>query len=313
MKVSVVIITHNRKEDLVRTIKGYRAQTHPDKEIIIIDNASNDGTKEMMAQDYPEIKYLWLPDNYDIKAINLGIEFSSGDIIWRTDDDSFPESPEAFRQAIDIFKKHDDIHVIATEDVEVRKDYEVWNWYPYEVDKENVPEKGYKANIFPGTGAAIRREVYEDIGGFWEFGFEELDFCTRAIVAGYSIRYFPQIRTLHFAAPAGRVPAKRWLKASNQFIRYQWKYFPFWMALGRSFLIYYFQLLLAVTSFLPFPAIMEGILSMPATALRTYREERRPVPKDLIEDITLGVSLWKTQVSFLKIKFSDLFKKWKKK
>ncbi|MFC2130343.1 glycosyltransferase family 2 protein [Bacteroidota bacterium] len=312
MKISVIIVTRNRKEDVRVSLKGYLSQTHPDTEIIVVDNESTDGTREMMAEDYPGIKYLWLPDNFDIRSINIGIEMSCGDIIWRTDSDSHPESEFAFEQVLEIFDKNPHIDIIATEDIEVRKGNQAWEWYPLPIDKSKIPEDGFKANFFPGTGAAIKREVYDKIGGFWEFGFEELDFCTRAIAAGFNVRYFPNIRTLHYASPQDRDNPNRWVKASKQYIRYNWRYFPFWRALGRSSQIFLFQIIFALMNRLPVSAIIEGMLGMLEIMFYTYRNERDIVPKEKLKDITLGVSVAHTQYRFFKQVFSNKLKKlWK--
>lgn len=300
MKFSVIIVTRNRLEDVKRSIEGYLAQTYQNKEIIVIDNASTDGTREMMKKEYPVIKYLWLPDNFDIRTINLGVEMSSGDIIWRTDSDSYPESPDAFEKVAEIFANHPDIDIIATEDIEVRKGNQPWDWYPLPIDKSNVPDNGFKANFFPGTGAAIKRKVFDKIGGFWEFGFEELDFCTRAIIAGFNVRYFPNIRTLHFASPKDRNNANRWVMASKQYIRYSWRYFPFGHALWRSFQIIFFQILLAVFTKIPPSAILEGFFGMLSIMFYTYRNERNVVPPEKMNDITLGVSVSHNQMRFFK-------------
>jgi glycosyltransferase involved in cell wall biosynthesis len=305
MKISVIIITHNRLEDLKRTIPAFLSQSYENKEIILVDNASTDGTPQWIKEEYPFVKYLWLPDNFDIRAINIGIEMSDGDIIWRTDDDSYPENQNTFERIVEIFEQHNDIDIIATEDVEVRQNYRVWEWYPLNVDKSNVPEKGFQSNVFPGTGAAIRRKVYDKIGGFWEFGFEELDFCTRAIVAGFNVRYFPNIRTLHWASPGGRQSGTRWVKVSKQFIRYHWRYFPFAQALGRSFQIYFFQLTVALLQRIPISAFFEGAFGMLATMFGTYRDERSVVPKEKIKDITLGVTIGRNQRKY----FADVIKK----
>jgi GT2 family glycosyltransferase len=307
MKISVIIITRNRCIDLKNTIHAYLMQTYTDKEVIVVDNASNDGTREMMNLEFPEIKYFWLPENFDIRSINIGIEMSSGDIIWRTDDDSYPEQADAFEKVAAIFKNNEDIHIICSEDIEVRQNYKIWEWYPIKVDKINIPQKGYKANSFPGTGAGIRREVYDKIGGFWEFGFEELDFCTRAIVAGYNIRYFPNIRTLHFASSGNRNNAVRWVKISKQLIRYQWKYFPFWMALSQTMLYIPVQFIEAIAKRLPLSAIFEGFFGMLSVAFGAYREERQVVPTNMIDDITLGTNAFKTQIHYYKTIFGLKF------
>lgn len=312
-KISVVIVTRNRKEDVRVSLKGYLKQEYENKEIVVIDNESTDGTREMMENEYPDIKYLWLPDNFDIRSINLGVELSSGDIIWRTDSDSHPENPQAFSQAAEIFDKYPDIDIIATEDIEVRKNNEIWEWYPLPVDRENIPKKGYPANLFPGTGAVIKRKVFDKIGGFWEFGFEELDFCTRAIVAGFNVRYFPNIHTLHYASPSDRFPANRWIQVSKQLVRYQWRYFPFFRAWWRSSLVFFFQVLTGIISRIPFLALLEGIWTMQAVAVSTFRNERNVVPKEKLKDITLGVGVSHNQIRYFKQKFKNLLNRWRKK
>lgn len=310
MKFSVIIITRNRQEDVQRSIEGYLRQVYPNKEIIIVDNGSTDGTRDMMKNEFPDIKYLWLPDNFDIRSINIGIELSDGDIIWRTDSDSFPESEHAFEQALEIFEKFPDVDIISTEDIEVRKNNQIWEWYPLPIDKNNIPPGGFKANFFPGTGAAIKRKVIDTIGGFWEFGFEELDFCTRAIIAGFNVRYFPSIRTLHWASPVDRNMPNRWVMASKQYVRYSWRYFPFWRALGRTAEILFFQTILAISQKMPPSAIFEGVFSMLAAMFSTYRNERRVVSKEKLNDITLGVSILRTQMRFFKQTFMFKLKKW---
>jgi GT2 family glycosyltransferase len=288
MKISVVIVTRNRKDDLIQTIYGFLKQTYRDKEIIVIDNGSTDGTKETIPQLFPTVYYEWIPENFDIRSIILGVYKSEGDIIWRCDSDSFPESPDTFERVVEIFQKHPDIDIIAVEDVEVRRGNEIWHWYKKPVDKTNVPPEGYPSAGFSGGGAAIRRKVFETIGGFNGFGYEEFDFSARAIIAGFNIRYFPNIRSLHFASESERFRKERWLHSSIQFIRYTWRFFPFWHAIGRSLVIITFQLLEGVIQRVGFLRFVEGFLSMISTAIHTYRTERMVAPKDKLKLLTIS-------------------------
>lgn len=285
------------------TIKSYSSQTYLDKEIIVVDNGSDDGTREMMSNDFPDIDYTWLPDNFDIRSLNIAVSRSKGDILWRTDDDSYPESSDAFEKIISIFSKNEDIDIVCSEDIEVTDGNKIWEWYPHKVDKINIPEKGYQSHIFPGTGAGIRRRVFNKIGGFWEFGFEELDFCTRAILAGFKIRYFPNIRTLHFASRNNRIPDDRWVKINKQLVRYQWKYMPVGTAFGRTLLFIFTATLEAVYKRIKLSAYFEGILGMMSVAFMAYRNERIPVQKELMYDITLGTSAFRSQYLFFKSVF----------
>lgn len=313
MRISVVIVTRNRKDDVRTSIQGYLKQNYDNKEIIVVDNASTDGTREMIPLEFPTVTYLWLPENFDIRTINIGVEMSTGDVIWRTDSDSHPESENAFQMAVDIFNTHPDIDIISTEDIEVRKGFEPWDWYPLACDKQNVPHDGYKANFFPGTGAAIRRRVFDKIGGFWEFGFEELDFCTRAIVAGFNVRYFPNIHTLHYASPFDRDDPNRWIWTSRQFMRYNWRYFPARIAIPRTIQQFFYQLLMGIIKKYPILSIIECFFSMTTVIFFAYRNERRVVPDDKLYDITLGVSLANTQFRYFKqVVTSKIRRMWKK-
>jgi GT2 family glycosyltransferase len=238
---------------------------------------------------------------------------STGDIIWRTDSDSHPESADTFDRTVERFKKQPDIDIICAEDIEVRRGNQIWDWYPFPVDKQNIPDEGYKANAFAGTGAAIRRKVFDKIGGFWDFGYEEIDFCTRAIIAGFNIRYFPDIRVLHFATQAERVPAERWVRISKQLIRYNWKFFPLKSALWRSVVVIVSQMMNGLVAGLSPLVLIEGLIQMKATILTTYRNERRPVDKEIIPDITLGIGLGKSVFKYYKDLLIKKFRQWRKK
>lgn len=300
MKISVIIVTHNRKEELKNTIQAFLNQKYENKEIIVIDNCSQDGTKEEIPILYPNIAYYWLPENFDIRSFNIGLQYATGEIIWRTDDDSYPHQTDTFDRIIEILSKYPEIDIIALEQLLANRNNKPWEWYPYKIDKTNVPPDGYKSNYFCGCGAVIRRKVFDTIGGFWEFGFEELDFCTRAIMAGFNIRYYPNLAFLHFATPVARQNADRWIQLSKQYIRYNWRYFPLIRAFGRSILLFIFQSMVALSSRVGIKAYFEGILSMKAVSLHTIRKERNPVPKDKIKDITLGTSLFKSQMKYFK-------------
>ena len=96
--VSVIIPTFNRKEYLVKIIKGIELQDWPVIEIIICDDGSSDGTKEMIEQMKPELKRVikhvgtGTPDTYNLAlARNLGIIESSADILVFLDDRYYPD------------------------------------------------------------------------------------------------------------------------------------------------------------------------------------------------------------------------------
>ena len=59
MKISVIIPTFNRRKTLRRAIESVRNQSLSPFEILIIDDGSNDGTKEWVKESFQDIKYIY--------------------------------------------------------------------------------------------------------------------------------------------------------------------------------------------------------------------------------------------------------------
>lgn len=304
MKISVVIATRNRKDDVCFTISKFQEQIYDDFEIIVVDNNSTDGTGDAIKQSFPSVIYHYLPDNIDILAQNIGVAMSSGEIIWRTDSDSYPADLNTFSLINKIFTENSDVDIIASEEVYPKANYRIRDYYPLPHDKVNVPTNGYKSYTLTGPGSAIRKSVFDKIDGFWQFGHEELDFCTRAILAGFNVRYFPNIITHHFSSLHDRPKVERWIKLTAQLLRYSWKYFPFHIALGRTVVIFLSQLLMSFKVTLNPLYHIEALTTNFSTIIRTIRTERQVVPSDKLYDITLGTSILKNEIKM----FTNLFK-----
>lgn len=106
--VSAVITTHNRLQLLKRAVDSVRAQTYPDIEIIVVDDASNDGTREY-CQSVIDIRYIYILSknsrggNY---ARNLGIKAAQGEYIAFLDDDD-AWLPEKIEKQVKLMEKMD--------------------------------------------------------------------------------------------------------------------------------------------------------------------------------------------------------------
>ncbi len=92
MKITVVIPTYNKKDILLETLAAFTKQTYNDFEIIIIDDGSNDGTKEAIkGLRLPfAIRYFFQKNKGPATARNLGIKKAKGQIIVLVDDDIIP-------------------------------------------------------------------------------------------------------------------------------------------------------------------------------------------------------------------------------
>jgi glycosyltransferase involved in cell wall biosynthesis len=90
MYFSVVIPTYNRKATLRQTLAALSAQAHADYELIVIDDGSTDGTRELVAAQFPHVRYLQQPQGGPASARNAGIRVAKGEVIAFTDDDCVP-------------------------------------------------------------------------------------------------------------------------------------------------------------------------------------------------------------------------------
>src|ERR1700676_3484294 len=91
MRFSILIPTFDRADLLGQAIESALAQTYADREILVIDDGSTDGTRSVASRYEPAISYLRQENRGKAVALNLGIAASQGDaIIVLDDDDIFP-------------------------------------------------------------------------------------------------------------------------------------------------------------------------------------------------------------------------------
>lgn len=276
---SVVIATKNRLDDLKAVIPAFLEQDYDNKEIIVVDNASTDGTGDYISTEYPTVKYIFLPDNITILAQNLGIYHAKGDIIWRTDSDSHPIDKDFFSKINNYLNEHPHVDILSSD--QLNPDGSYWNWYQPDKVKYYVSEsEGYIAETFLGSGAAIKKEVFNKIGGYWEFGMEEKDFSTRARLEGFELRYKPGWDLIHYASSSERNNQERWINIARQYLRYVWKYESISMCIGFTILYVPLQLIQGIYWRVGFLAFFEGIFTFKATIVRTLRKERFKLNSD---------------------------------
>lgn len=102
--VTAVVVTYNRRDLLGEALTALGAQTRPPDRIVVVDNASADGTAAMVAERFPGVHLLALPRNIGgAGGFSAGMARAMGegaDLLWLLDDDTVPE-PEALRALLD--------------------------------------------------------------------------------------------------------------------------------------------------------------------------------------------------------------------
>ncbi len=107
-QVCAVVLTHNRKDLLKECLLALQAQTRPPEAILVVDNASTDGTQEMLAQEFPGVWTHRLLENLGAAGgfrEGLRLAHAQGyEWLWILDDDVIPQ-PQALDELLQGIKR----------------------------------------------------------------------------------------------------------------------------------------------------------------------------------------------------------------
>ena len=93
-RVCAVVVTHNRRAMLQRCLWALAGQTAPLARVMVVDNASSDGTADMVASEFPDVEVVQLAQNVGgAGGFHEGMKRAEGfDWVWLMDDDTMPSS-----------------------------------------------------------------------------------------------------------------------------------------------------------------------------------------------------------------------------
>jgi glycosyltransferase involved in cell wall biosynthesis len=188
--VSVIIRTYNRKLYLVEALESVRHQTCKDYEIIVVDDGSTDGTRELL-ESMDDITLVKQSRSGIVKTLNKGLRVAKGDYIAILDDDDLWES-NFLEKCLDIFDKHPEAAIV----------YSDYNYF-YDNDKDkffhvrkqiahdNLFESLIHANFIACQATVIKRNVFDVTGLFDEnlVSHEEWDMWLRMAIVGLEFKH----------------------------------------------------------------------------------------------------------------------------
>ena len=227
--VSVVLLCWNRREDVEEVMEHLARVEYPRLEIVVVDNASEDGTAEMVATRFPRVRLLRMAENLGIAGYNAGFEVARGEYLVILDDDSYP-APDAVGRMVGRFEIDPLLGVIA---FDVRN-AAGFRWQPGAI----VPEASGTATAyqmsFNGAGFGIRRALFEQIGWYpaeFFLYWNEQDTAFRVLDAGYRIETRDDIVALHKFSPRNRASERAPFFYTRNAFWMVWKNYPFDLAL----------------------------------------------------------------------------------
>jgi len=201
-KISIIIPTFNRRDYIPIALDSVLKQTYKDYEIIIIDDGSNDDTKEVLKSYQGNIRYFY-QDNSGIPTTrNKGIREARGEYIAFLDSDDY-WLPEKLERQIECFSKNPHYGMVATRCSSIRPDGRL--------REKNRPGKSgwvlidlFKANFIRTSSAMIKKECFDKVEMFDESlpECEEYDLWLR-IARKYPVGFINDPLTVYTDNPEG--------------------------------------------------------------------------------------------------------------
>lgn len=167
--VSVVIATHNAAPYLPLAIRSALEQTSPVTEIHVVDDGSTDGTRQAMEpfRDHPGIIYHYQAKRGQASAKNAGIRASRGDYVAFLDADDV-WMPRKLERQLPLFDRSDRIGVVHSRRTFIDQHGDILPTPPLDFHRGTVTARLLVANFVGFSTAVVRRECFEQLGGFDE-------------------------------------------------------------------------------------------------------------------------------------------------
>jgi GT2 family glycosyltransferase len=250
--VAVIVVNANGGELLERALRAVEGQTRPPRRVLVVDNASVDGSVDGLEDRHPRVGFIRLHENVGFGAANnIGVQAAS-DCEWVAllNPDAFPE-PRWLEALLQAARAEPDYSFFASrlllanepEKLDGTGDVYHVSGLAFRRDHGRRVEEVARprGEVFAPCAAAAmyKRSAFVDAGGFDERYFaylEDIDLAFRLRLAGHRCLYVPESTTLHVGSPiTGRTSdftvfhAQRnmvWTYAKNMPTPLVWLYLP---------------------------------------------------------------------------------------
>ncbi|MFP5219795.1 MAG: glycosyltransferase family 2 protein [Actinomycetes bacterium] len=235
-RISVVMISHNRRPAVVQTLAHLTALPEQPP-VLLVDNGSTDGTGEAVRAAFPQVQMLRQERNLGAVGRNVGVAAAETPYVAFADDDSW-WAPGALDRAVAHFDATPSMAVLAGRilvgpDQRLDPVCELMRHSPLPRDPE-LP--GPQVLGFVACGAVVRRRAFLDVGGFSPvIGFlGEEDVLSQDLrAAGWSLVYADDVVAHHHPASDGPRTGRARLQKRNALLSV-WLRRPWPVVLGRT-------------------------------------------------------------------------------
>jgi O-antigen biosynthesis protein len=233
MQVSVIIVNYNVRaflENCLHSVK--KAMSGINAEIFVVDNASDDGSVEMVKENFPDVNLITNDKNLGFAAANnIALQESSGEYLLLLNPDTILQE-DTLSVMIEFLDKNDSVGLAGckilnpdgTLQLACRRSFPT-PWVAFTkiiglsalfprtrlFGKYNLeyfdPDRSYEVDAVSGSFMFVRRKAYEQAGKLDEQYFmygEDLDWCYRIKKSGWKIYYISETKVIHYKGESVR-------------------------------------------------------------------------------------------------------------
>jgi GT2 family glycosyltransferase len=235
-KFAAVVVTYKTKDLLDQCLESMIEDAQNaglDYEIVVVDNASGDGTVEMVRAKYPKAHLIANNENLGpARAFNQGIAqiIDQAEYILISNSD-IKILPGTIKKMSDFLETNSAVDGVSSSLLNEDGNRQMMKTHIWRIFSVNFEEK-FGIEFVGTTFAMIRAKVFRQIGGYDEnyyFHNEDLDWAQRAKLNGCSFMYLPNAGVIHYVSKGSsqnRSKVTQVLYQSN--IYYYKKFYPGW-------------------------------------------------------------------------------------
>lgn len=229
LTVTVLVTTYNRKAEIGCCLDSVLRQDYP-CEVLVLDDASSDGTTEFVRENYPQVRIDRVEKNVGlIGQRTRGGQLATGDIVISIDDDIELMAADTVSRVVAAFDAPD-IAAVTFPSIDVRKGPRVLSDPP-------SSDCRYATAEYRGGVVGMRRDVFNALGGYdarlYRQG-EEMDLAIRLYAAGYVVVMAHATPVHHYEAPHPMKSTAVFFRARNTMLfcwwRLPWASIPLYVA-----------------------------------------------------------------------------------
>ena len=249
--ISVIIVSWNARDYLKQCLASLTVETcrYP-MEIIVVDNASTDGSPECVESEYPDVHLIRNADNLGFsKANNIGVSASTGDYLCFVNSD-VKVLPDCITRLVGYCEEHLEAGIVGPRILggdgllqrSCRGFPSVWNMFCRALALDSIFIKsklftGYTLRYWPqnslcevdiltGCFWLVRRQALNEVGlldeTFFIYG-EDMDWCKRFWTKGWKVVFVPSAEAIHYGGgSSSNAPVRFYIERNKADLHY-WK------------------------------------------------------------------------------------------